>query len=289
MQETKKKRPFAVDKEKRKARRLALRRVERTSVRVDEETGDEARLTKTVEQCPERAESLGIVQEMTRAYIASIDYYKADYGGSHTHDEAVKKSLSMNEWRREYVKSLHPEKVEWSHLAAIAEVDVKDSLELWDRIRETADSELESGKRAAAIVGGRSEPYALAQFGAIRNSFADQWQPNGGIESAMIDMMTIAFSLQMYWSQVAHQRSIEVHNSQEKELGRYENRGWKSPYQHEAGAIDQAYKLADGYNRQLLRVLRQLRDLRRYAPVIIQNNGGQVNVGAQQVNVQQSK
>jgi len=287
MQETKKKRPFAVDKEKRKARRLALRRVERTSVRVDEETGDEARLTKTVEQCPERAESLGIVQEMTRAYIASIDYYKADYGGSHPHDEAVKKHLSMNEWRREYVKGLHPEKVDWTHLAAVAEVDVNDGLNLWVRLRDAADNDLESGIRAASVVGTRTEPYAIAQFLAIRDSLADQWHPSGGIESAMIDMMTIAFSLQMYWSTIAHQRAVQIHNDQEKELKGYKHKGWKSPYQHEAGAIDQAHRLADGYNRQFLRVLRQLRDLRRYSPVIIQNNGGQVNVGAQQVNVKQ--
>ena len=59
--------------------------------------------------------------------------------------------------------------------------------------------------------------------------------------------------------------------------------------EYEAAAIEQAYKLADSYNRQFLRVLRQLRDLRRYAPVIIQNNGGQVNVGNQQVNVQKTE
>jgi uncharacterized protein YggE len=52
-----------------------------------------------------------------------------------------------------------------------------------------------------------------------------------------------------------------------------------------ADAIDQAHRLADGYNRQFLRVLRQLRDLRRYAPPVIVNNGGQVNVANQQVNV----
>jgi hypothetical protein len=286
MQETKKKRPFAIDREKRKSRRLALRQTERIYGQTDDD-GNKVEKAKIIEQCPERAEGLTVIQEMTWAFIASIDFYKTDYGGLHPHNEAVKKSLSMNEWRREYVKGLQPEKVDWSHLSAIAEVDVNDSLELWERLRETADDELESGTRAAAIVGSRKEPYALAQFLAIRNSFADQWQPNGGIESAMIDMMTIAFSLQMYWSQVAHRRSIEVHNSQEKELGRYENKGWKSPYQHEAGAIDQAYKLADGYNRQFLRVLRQLRDLRRYAPVIIQNNGGQVNIGEQQVNMKQ--
>jgi hypothetical protein len=222
---------------------------------------------------------------MARAFANSMEFYKSDWGGKKPHDEAVKETMQLLEWRRGYVDTLEPEKVEWGHLAAVADVDVNDSLTLWARIRDAADNELESGRRAAQVTGSRTEPYALAQFLAIRDSFADQWQPNGGIESAMIDMMTIAFSLQMYWSAVAHKRSVEIHNDQEKELNRYENKGWKSPYQYEANAVEQAYKLADGYNRQFLRVLRQLRDLRRYAPVIIQNNGGQVNIGEQQLNM----
>jgi len=60
--------------------------------------------------------------------------------------------------------------------------------------------------------------------------------------------------------------------------------GWKSLYQSESDGVAQAHRLADGYNRQFLRVLRQLRDLRRYAPVVIQN-AQQVNVGKQQLNV----
>ncbi len=187
--------------------------------------------------------------------------------------------------------------MDWSHLAAIAEVSLKDSLGLWTRIREAADDELETGKRAAQVAGGELnlKPYALAQFLAIRDAFADQWQPQGGIESAMIDMLTVAFSLQMYWTSIAHQRAVREHDDQYKGSQHYKNTrsydstGWKSPYQHEANAIDQAHRLADGYNRQFLRVLRQLRDLRRYAPSVIVNNGGQVNLatdGGQQVNVQ---
>lgn len=61
--------------------------------------------------------------------------------------------------------------------------------------------------------------------------------------------------------------------------------GWRSPFQGTADAIDQAYRLADSYNRQFLRTLRQMRDLRRYTPSVIVNNGGQVNVANQQVNV----
>ena len=97
-------------------------------------------------------------------------------------------------------------------------------------------------------------------------------------------MMAVAFSLQMYWYGIAHDRAIGVHDDQRDSLKRYASSGWKSPYQSEADAVDQAHRLADGYNRQFLRVLRQLRDLRRYTPVVIQN-AQQVNVGNQQVNV----
>lgn len=277
--------PYAVDREKRKARRKAVRCVENTYGKKDKD-GNKIEITNVVEKNAERAEGLQIVQEIARSFASTMEFYKSDWGGAKPHDEAFKEALQMNEWRRGCVEGLEPEKIEWGHLAAISEVDVADGMNLWARMREAADDELESGRRAAQVPGNRNEPYALAQFLAIRDSFADQWQPNGGIESAMIDMMTIAFSLQMYWSTIAHQRAVQIHNNQEKDLNRYENKGWKSPYQYEAGAVEQAYKLADSYNRQFLRVLRQLRDLRRYSPVIIQNNGGQVNVGAQQVNVQ---
>lgn len=149
---------------------------------------------------------------------------------------------------------------------------------------KAADDELESGKRSAKVVGHNADPFERARYLAIRDSFLDQWQPQGGIESAMIEMMAVAFSLQLYWFGIAHDRAIGVHDDQRESLKRYASSGWKSPFQSEAHAVDQAHRFADGYNRQFLRVLRQLRDLRRYAPVVIQN-AQQVKVGSQQVNV----
>ena len=169
-------------------------------------------------------------------------------------------------------------------MAAIAEVSTDDALDLWARVREAANDELESGKRGAKIAGHDADPYALAQYLTIRDSFADQWQPQGGIESAMIDQMAVSYSLEMYWSGIAHERATRTHDAQRDQVKRYESSGWKLPYQSETDAVDQAHRLADGYNRRFLRVLRQLRDLRRYAPVVIQN-AAQVNVGNQQVNV----
>jgi hypothetical protein len=167
----------------------------------------------------------------------------------------------------------------------VGEHGMGEALALWTRVREAADDELETGRRAAKVAGNHTGAYALAQFLAVRDAFADQWQPRGGIESAMVDMLTVAYSLQMYWSTIAHERALHDHDEQLKDVHRFETKGWRSTYQCAADAVEQAYRLADGYNRQFLRVLRQMRDLRRYSPVVIQNNGGQVNVGAQQVNV----
>jgi hypothetical protein len=259
--------------------------VTRTHTLKNVQQGERHSVTKSVERSPESAEASSIVREMARAFAGTIDFYKSERGGGQSHGDALESAESMSEWRRGNIDRAHPEKISWGEIAAVAETSMADGLELWARIREAADEELESGRRAAMSIGDNVHPHDLAQFLAIRDSFADQWQPAGGIEFALVDMMATAFSLQLYWTGIAHSRAVQVHNDQRKEIERLESKGWKSPYQSEAGAIQQAHQLADGYNRQFLRVLRQLRDLRRYAAVIIQNNGGQVNVGAQQLNV----
>ena len=65
-------------------------------------------------------------------------------------------------------------------------------------------------------------------------------------------MLAISYSLQMYWSTVAHERATRTHDAQRNQVQRYELTGWKSPYQSEADAVDQAHRLADGYYRQFL-------------------------------------
>jgi len=287
MTKKEKQRPFKVDRDGRDKRRRALRRVEHTHA-MRHKDGRELENNREFETCAEHAEDRQIVAELARDFAATIDFYKSEYGGAKTHEEAVKQALASNYSRRDYVQGLEPEKVNWGHISAIGAHSMGDALSLWTRLREAADDELESGIRASKVSGHNTEAYALAQFLAIRDSFADQWQPHGGIESAMIDMLTVSFSLQMYWSTIAHQRALHDHDEQRKDLHRFETKGWKSPYQYQSDAVEQAYRLADGYNRQFLRVLRQLRDLRRYAPVVIQNNGGQVNLateGGRQVNI----
>lgn len=280
--QTRKRKPFEVDRTARAARRSKLRTVKQLSGQ--EYNGE--KITRKIEYqtSQDDAETRQVLVEAAQSFIETIEFYKKDFGEPLSHDEAVKETLRIYECRRNYVAGLQPQQVTWGHIAAVAQVNTEDALTLWARVRKAADDELESSKRGAEVAGHNANPFARAQYLAIRDAFADQWQPQGGIESAMIEMMALAYSLQLYWSTVAHDRAVSVHNDQRDQLKRFASSGWKSPYQSEADAVDQAHRLADGYNRQFLRVLRQLRDLRRYAPVVIQN-AQQVNVGNQQVNV----
>jgi hypothetical protein len=280
--QSQKKKPFEVDRTARAARRSRPRKVERTHI-LRKPTGEIITRKQEHKTSQDDAETRQVLAAAAQSFIATVEFYKSEIGGAKSHADAVKETLQCHEWRRGYVEGLAVEEINWGHMAALAEVNTDDALDLWRRVRETADDELESGKRGAKVAGDNADPYALAQYLAIRDSFADQWKPQGGIEMAMIDQLTISFSLQLYWSTVAHDRVMREHDRQREALKRFEAGGWKSPYQSEADAVDQAHRLADGYNRQFLRVLRQLRDLRRYAPLVI--NAQQVNVGNQQVNV----
>jgi len=275
---------FEIDRAARTARRTKPHTVKQIHITEKRSTGEKIRRNHQYETTLEDAETRQVLMQAAQSFIGTIEFYKSEFGGGKPHDEAVKEALQCHEWRRGYVEGLSVQDITWGHMSAVGEVDISDGLKLWTRVRMAADDELESGKRGAKVAGDNTTPYSLAQYLAIRDSFADQWQPQGGIESAMIEMMAVSYSLQMYWSTVAHERATRTHDAQREALRRYEAGGWKSPYQSEADAVDQAHRLADGYNRQFLRVLRQLRDLRRYAPVVIQN-AQQVNVGNQQVNV----
>jgi hypothetical protein len=277
---------YQVDREARQTRRRT-RRTKRTTHVVAQEDDLTTRVecVSVRETSIEEAEQRQIVAGLARAYIATVEFHKEPHGGSMSHTEAVAATAEMQESRRKWLsEGVAVDRISWGDISAAGEANMQEALNVWMRVREAACDELEIGRRAAQV-GDHTGPWALAQFLAIRDAFADQWKPQGGIESALIDMLTIAFSLQMYWSTIAHDRATRSHDSQREILRRFENDGWKSPFKSEAEAVEQAYRLADGYNRQFLRVLRQMRDLRRYAPPVIVNNGGQVNVGNQQVNV----
>ncbi len=154
MNEKQKNRPFGIDRDKRNQRRRALRRVEHTHLMAHED-GRSLKSTRVNETSVEQAEACQLVAEMTRSFTETVEFYKSDFGGLKPHDEAVKEALSLNESRLQYVQAVQPEQVAWADMTAVAEVSMDDGLALWARIREAADDELDSGRRAAKVAGDK--------------------------------------------------------------------------------------------------------------------------------------
>ena len=77
-------------------------------------------------------------------------------------------------------------------------------------------------------------------------------------------------------------REAQVEDQDLKQLGH-----WQPPRLTAAQALEQSAAMTERFHRLFLRSLRALRDLRRYGPTVVVQNAGQVNVGAQQLNVAQ--
>jgi hypothetical protein len=236
------------------------------------------------------AEAEALISRLAVCYAKTVAYYMEyfkDDDKQKNYEMATEQAESYREFRAREAKEKPLKEMQWTHLSAIAALDTKEALELWGRICDAAYSDISSGFSAAEVVGN-VEPFQRAQFLALREYFMEGWNPRNGIERTLIDMLAQEYNLYLHWTKVAHERMeriVENHSDWQRQA---RDLGWLPPSQSVADAIDRAYKLADGYHRQFMRTLRQLRDLRRYVPPVIVNNGGQVNVatnGGQQVNV----
>ena len=184
----------------------------------------------------------------------------------------------------------------WRHLAALnLQRGEMAAQEEWKAIKQMACEELASGSRAASvIVGDDATPIERARFAVLRESLAAEWVPRNGIEWNLIDQLTQAATAQSFWTQCLTQRiqesaaqdmrDLQALSQQEKY---YKFGSWIPQRISEAEAQQEAMSALDKWNRIFLRVLRQLRDLRRFNVVI--QNAGQVNLASQQVNVSQQE
>lgn len=177
-----------------------------------------------------------------------------------------------------------PDQIIWPSLQHLAEHDADAAHEAWSRLKRLARDELASGHRAADALEYQGIPWDRAQFLAIRAAFIDEWQPQGGIELALIDTLAQTHSQYLWWLERLHVISTLECQLEDPNLRRQGY--WQPPRVDGAQAIAEAGAMVDRFNRLFLRTLRALRDLRRYTPpsVFVQQ-AGQINVGQQQVNL----
>jgi len=177
-----------------------------------------------------------------------------------------------------------PDQVSWWGLHQIARTDPDRSAARWEEIKRAALDELRTGHRAAkATEVYDNSAWQRAQFLALREELSADWQPRNGIERQLLDTMAMAQAGYLLWF---HRLTVYTSLDSCTNDQRIKNEArWQPLRQSDADAIEQAAAMLDRFNRIFLRTLRALCDMRRHSAPLIVQNGGQMNVAQQQVNL----
>ncbi len=216
-------------------------------------------------------------RELAAAYRTRIAWYRREYGEQWAEAFAASEVARDGEFGRRALVD-PPDQVTFSALSDLVQQDPVGAQAAWERVKQAARDELAAGHRAALAVEFQSNAWQRAQFLAIRAAFMDQWQPASGGERLLVDMLAQTYAQYLAWT---HQLIVYS----EAEHARYDpshpDARFEPPRVSRVEAMEQAAAMVDRFNRLFLRTLRQLRDLRRYAPTVTIQNVGQVNIGAQ--------
>jgi hypothetical protein len=251
-----------------------------------------------------------VLRELHKAYVARIIFYMKPEGGEMTLDEAMNQAGDPNpnesvDKKVDDILRRPVTNISWSSIDTLFRRSPEAAKEVWDLIKNEARNEFESGHRAAEVferAPWHRDVWSRARYLGIRDSFIEQWQPRGGIELAMIDMLTQSFYLYLYWTGEMNMRTetemrsdppqwVQARHAMDSSFPRDCSgmKGyWDPPTVNEQEAVEHASQMADRYSKAFQRNLRSMRDLRRYQMPVTINNPQQVNIaadGGQQMNV----
>jgi hypothetical protein len=249
-----------------------------------------------------------LFRQMHQSFIRTVAFLQTPGGGSLSVEEARRQAFHAYTNKEEAKKLLQTmmrlplESLNFVDLMELHDFAPRVAERFWEKAKREGRAEFESGHLAANItfpVGYMKQLWNIARYLGVRESFIAEWQPKGGIEIALIDMLAQSYFQWQYWLEQTVKRSQtrprEEHpdyKEWQRLRKKYNEESWMDgywlpPYVSEQAAIEHAVQMADRFNRIFMRTLRQLRDLRRYSPVTI-NNPSQVNIaneGGQQINV----
>ena len=228
-------------------------------------------------------------QEQRRGEIKSPDGAQT-YQESWEAEQALqrrKRELWLRKWEPEsaeqldehiqYIKRKAARFIDWGDIGQLWNAAPRDAIELWKAIRLEARDEFVSGHygaRALEAVSG-DDAWQRAQYLAIRDGLIEEWRPRGASEFILIDQMTQAYVMQLHWTEEAMRRSVGEprteshefrewarHRSVQAKVYQWDKGDWDIPYQHQAAAVEQAFRLVDLCMKSFQRAARQLANIR---------------------------
>ena len=188
------------------------------------------------------------------------------------------KSDEQLEEHIQYIKRKANQYIDWGDIGQLWNASPGDAIALWKMIRLEARNEFISGHygaRAFEVMSYQHEAWRRAQYLAIRDGLIDEWKPRGASEMILVDTMTQAYVMQIEWTERAMKRfhgrprlesdEFAEWKKQRKLEARYNQwreGEWDVPYQHEAEALEQAFRMVDLCQKTFQRALRQLANVR---------------------------
>jgi hypothetical protein len=178
----------------------------------------------------------------------------------------------------QFIKRKASHFITWGDIGRLWKESPAEGIELWRALRLEAREEFFSGhygSRAFEVMSYQHEAWRRAQYLAIRDGLIEEWKPHGASEMILIDTMTQSYVMQLEWTEKAMKclhgqprlESGEFYEwkRQRKVEAKYYQWGpgdWDIPYQHEAEASEQAFRMVDLCQKTFQRALRQLANVR---------------------------
>jgi hypothetical protein len=220
-----------------------------------------------------------LARELARGHSDLIDQFQR-YAGMEAM-EAAEAAHTPRDHALERVRTAPPDQLSWSTLSQAVRHDPTVTRAAWERIKGAARQELSSGHRTAKSLERAGTPWDRARFLALRDAFRDDWQPRGGVESALIDLLAQSFGAYLHWSE---RLSLYVDSQCETEDVKLKQDGyWMPPRVTEAQWMTWCAEQANAAHRRFLMTLKTMQDLRRLPAVSI-TTVGQLNIAQKQVN-----
>jgi hypothetical protein len=209
----------------------------------------------------------------------SVTFYRSEKGGSLTLEEAVKRATREVDEQRaaeifERVMTQSAEVTDFRDLHDLWTHSPEEAEFVWQQMKQEARREFMTGHLAATVfepVDWMRSAWKRAQFLGVRDSFLDEYQPEGGVEVALVDSMAQAYFLQLHWTEEAVRRTNadpRRHSDEYNQWHRYKREAanaqmwdagfWEIPYASEVQLQEQAVRMADHFSRLFQRTVRQL-------------------------------
>lgn len=224
-------------------------------------------------------DSFSLVRIFREEWRGKVSFYRSPEGGSHTLDEAVELATRKLDEQEavelfERLITTPAEAVDFRHLHEMWSHSPADAEFIWGHMKQEARREFATGHLAATVfepVDWMRSAWQRAKFLGVRDSFIDEYEPEGGVEIALVDTMAQAYFLQLHWTEESVRRtksdprrhSLEYAEWRQYERAVHKGRMWEKghweiPYASEVECQEQAVKMADHFSRLFQRTVRAL-------------------------------